>query len=145
MDHAIRKNLQDCFVQQPLMRTLGAIVGSVKDGEVVIELPFHEKLTQHHGFFHAGVITTIMDNACGGAALSQMPANATVLTVEYKVNFLSPAKGDKLIARGQVLKSGRALTVCQGEVHVVLDGEEKLVATMLATMMCREMPGSSAE
>ena len=83
----------------------------------------------------------IVDTACGYAALTRMPASAAVLTVEYKVNFLSPAEGEKLIARGRVLKPGRTLMVCLGEVHSEKDGKEKLVATMLATMIAREATG----
>ena len=83
----------------------------------------------------------IVDTACGYAALSRMPASAAVLTVEFKVNFLSPAEGEKLIARGRVLKPGRTLMVCMGEVHSKKDGKEKLVATMLATMIAREATG----
>ena len=92
-------------------------------------------------FFHAGVVTMIVDTACGYAALTCMPAVAAVLTVEYKINFLSPASGEKLIARGRVLKPGRTLTVCFGEVHALKEGKEKLVATMLATMMKCEDTG----
>ncbi len=83
----------------------------------------------------------MVDTACGYAALTRMPASAAVLTVEYKVNFLSPAEGEKLIARGRVLKPGRTLTVCFGEVYAKKDGKEKLVATMLATMIAREETG----
>lgn len=83
----------------------------------------------------------IVDTACGYSALTRMPTSAAVLTAEYKVNSLSPAEGEKLIARGCVLKSGRTLTVCFGEVHAKKDGKEKLVATMLATMIAREETG----
>jgi uncharacterized protein (TIGR00369 family) len=108
---------------------------------VTIELPFRTEITQQHGFVHAGVVTTIVDNACGYAALSLMPPTAAVLTVEYKVNFLSPAVGDRLVARGRVLRPGRTLMVCLGEVVALTDGREKAVATMLATMIAREDAG----
>jgi len=119
------------------MATIGASITVVEPGEVTIELPFRSDLAQQHGFIHGGVVTMIVDTACGYAALTRMSASAAVLTAEYKINFLSPAEGEKLIARGRVLKPGRALTVCYGDVHAVKDGQEKLVATMLATMMTR--------
>jgi len=116
----------------------------VTPGEVVIELPFRSDLTQQHGFVHAGVITAIVDSACGYAALSLMPADSGVLTVEYKANFISPARGSKFIATGRVVKSGRTLTVCAGEVVAAEDGKETVVATMLATMMRLLEKGSSS-
>lgn len=132
------------FAQQALMKTIGARMTRVSPGEVVIELTFREDLTQQHGFVHAGVITAIVDSACGYAALSLMPPNSGVLTVEYKANFLSPAKGSTFIATGRVVKPGRTLTVCSGDVVAVDGGNEKIVAIMLATMMrFREDPGKS--
>lgn len=127
------------FAQQAIMKTIGARMTRVSPGEVVIELTFREDLTQQHGFVHAGVITAIVDSACGYAALSLMPPNSGVLTVEYKANFLSPAKGSTFIATGRVVKPGRTLTVCSGDVVAVDEGKEKTVATMLATMM--RLPG----
>ncbi len=102
-------------------------------------------LTQQHGFLHAGIVTTIVDSACGYAALSLMPPETGVLTIEYKVNLLAPASGARMIARGCVTKPGRTITVCSGDVFAVqADGSEKLVATMLATAMTiRERPGVS--
>ena len=141
MGTSIEKRVKDSFARQNVMATIGASITRVEQGEVTIELPFRSDLTQQHGFLHAGVVTMIVDTACGYAALTRMPASAAVLTVEYKVNLLSPAEGEKLIARGRVLKSGRTLTVCFGEVHVKKDGKEKLVATMLATMIAREETG----
>ncbi len=127
------------FAQQALMKTIGAGITRVSSGEVVIELPFREDLTQQHGFVHAGVITAIVDSACGYAALSLMPSDSGVLTVEYKANFLSPAKGSAFIATGRVVKPGRTLTVCSGEVVAVDGANEKIVTIMLATMM--RLPG----
>lgn len=123
------------FARQNFMATIGATLVAVTPGEVTIELPFRDDLTQQHGFIHAGIVTTIVDNACGYAALSLMPEEAGVLTAEYKVNFLAPAQGTKLIARGWVIKPGRTLTVCSGEVSAVQNGQEKPIAAMLATMM----------
>ena len=100
-------------------------------------LPFREDLTQHDGYLHAGIVTTIADSACGYAAFTLMPAGANVLTVEYKVNFLAPAIGERMIARGRVLKPGRTITVCQGEVVAADGGREKMIATMSATMIVR--------
>jgi uncharacterized protein (TIGR00369 family) len=123
------------------MRTLGARLTRVAPGETEVTLPFREDLTQQHGFLHAGIVTTIADSACGYAAFSLMPPDAAVLTVEYKVSLLAPARGDALVARGRVIRAGRTLTVCVGEVVALSDGAEKAVATMLATMMTlRERP-----
>ena len=141
MEAYVEQRIKDSFARQAAMATIGASITSVEHGAVTIELPFRPDLTQQHGFFHAGVVTMIVDTACGYAALTQMPASAAVLTVEYKVNFLSPATGEKLIARGRVLKPGRTLVVCLGEVHAKSDSEEKLVAAMLATMIAREETG----
>jgi uncharacterized protein (TIGR00369 family) len=107
----------------------------VAAGEVHIELPFNPAWSQQHGYVHAGIITSIVDSACGFAAYTLMPASSGVLTVEYKVNFLSPAKGETFIGIGKVIKPGRTLTVCNGEVLAVEKGEQKLIATMQATMM----------
>lgn len=117
------------------MTTLGATLNHVSPGRVEIAMPFHEALTQQHGFLHAGIITTIVDSACGYAAYTLMPPDASVLTVEYHVNFLSPAQGTRFLARGTVIKAGRTLTVCNGEVLAWIGSEEKLIATMSATMM----------
>ena len=143
METSIEKRVKDSFARQIVMATIGATITRVKQGEVTIELPFRSDLTQQHGFLHAGIVTMIVDTACGYAALTLMPASAAVLSVEFKVNFLSPADGEKLIARGRVIKPGRTLTVCSGEVHAKKDGKEKLVATMLATMIAREETGLS--
>jgi uncharacterized protein (TIGR00369 family) len=107
----------------------------VVPGEVDIRLPFRADLTQQHGFLHAGAMTTVVDSACGYAALTLMPAGAGVLTVEFKVSLVAPGKGDGIVARGRVLKAGRTLTTCVGDAFAIASGEEKLVLTMLATMM----------
>ncbi len=137
----IEQRIRESFARQAIMTTIGASITHIGPGEVTIELPFRVEITQQHGFVHAGVVTTIVDNACGYAALSLMPPAAAVLTVEYKVNFLSPAVGDKLVATGRVLRPGRTLMVCLGEVVALIDGREKPVATMLATMIAREDTG----
>ena len=98
------------------MTTIGASLARVEPGIVAIALPFRVDLTQQHGFLHAAVATAIVDSACGYAALSLMPENTAVLTVEYKVNFLAPASGDSFIATGRVIKHGETITVCAGDV-----------------------------
>ncbi len=123
------------FASLTLMSTIGARLRSVTPGQVEIELPFRDDLTQHLGFVAAGILTTIVDVAGGYAAMTLMPAGATVLTVEYKVNFVAPADGERMIARARVAKAGRTLSVCTGDVVAERAGREKLVATMLATMM----------
>jgi uncharacterized protein (TIGR00369 family) len=107
----------------------------IRPGYCEIHLPYREELSQQHGFFHAGVIGTIADNAGGYAAYSLMPADSTVLTVEYKLNLLSPGNGDLLIGRGQVVKSGRTLTICRSDIVVVKDGRENLCAIATVTLM----------
>lgn len=117
------------------MGTLGASLLAVKAGAVEIEIPFRADLTQQNGFLHAGAITSVLDSACGYAALSVAPENADVLSVEFKVNLLSPAVGEKFVARAHVKRAGRNITVCAADVFAVKAGEEKLVATMLATII----------
>ena len=127
------ERIKQSFDRQGLMKTLNAKLISVEKGEVKISCEFAESLTQQHGFFHAGVATSIVDSACGYAALSMLTDNDDVLTVEFKINFLKPAKTNKLIAIGKVLQSGRTLTVCDGFVYD--DSETKLIAKMTATII----------
>lgn len=134
-DAEYEQRVRVSFGRQRVMETIGATLTRVGPGEVEIVLPFRENLTQQHGFLHAGIVTTIVDSACGYAALSLMAPGDGVLTVEYKVNLLAPAAGTHLVARGRVTRPGRTITVCAGDVYAYQDGHEKLVATMLATMM----------
>jgi uncharacterized protein (TIGR00369 family) len=134
-DPAFAARVQASFARQTVMATLGAEMTHVAPGAVEIAMPFRADLTQQHGFLHAGIITTILDSACGYAALALMPADVGVLTVEYKVNFVAPAAGERFIARGRVTKPGRTLTVCAGDVYALRNGEERIIATMLTTMM----------
>jgi uncharacterized protein (TIGR00369 family) len=127
--------VRESFARQRFMQTLGVTLARVAPGEVDLRLPFRADLTQQHGFLHAGAMTTVVDTACGYAALTLMPADAAVLTAEFKVNLLAPGKGEAIVARARVLKSGRTLTVVRGDVFALDRGEERLVATMLATMM----------
>jgi uncharacterized protein (TIGR00369 family) len=141
-DPAFEARARDSFARQALMRTIGAVMERVAPGEVDIALTFRRDLTQQHGFLHAGAMTAIADSACGYAALTLMPPGAGVLTVEFKVNLLAPGEGAGIVARGRVLRAGRTLTVCAGDVFAIDGREEKLVLTMLATeMTIRERPG----
>ena len=134
-DPGFEARVRASFARQTVMQTLGARLTAVTPGEVEIVLPFRDDLTQQHGFLHAGVVTTIVDSACGYAALSLMPVDTAVLTIEFKVNFVAPAAGEQMHARGRVTRPGRTVTVCAGDVFALRDGQERLVATMLATMM----------
>src|SRR5258707_13603924 len=136
-DPAFDVRVRSSFARQMLMLTIGARVTHVAPGEVDVELPFRDDLSQQHGFLHAGVVSAISDSACGYAALTLMPPDAAVLTSEYKVNLLSPAAGDAIIARGRVLKAGRTLIVTRGDAFALKGGEEKLGATMLAPIKPR--------
>ena len=120
------------------METIGAALTRVEPGIVEIALPYKTALTQQHGFLHAGIVATILDSACGYAAFSLMAADVAVLTVEYKINLMRPAQGDRFVARGRVLKAGRTLTVCAGDAYAIADSSEKLIATMLATVAAVE-------
>ncbi|HUS16883.1 MAG TPA: PaaI family thioesterase [Chloroflexia bacterium] len=135
------------FRRQQVMQLLGATLTSITPGHVEITLPFRGDLTQQHGFLHAGIVTAICDSACGYAALSLMPPQTGVLSIEYKVNLLAPARGDRFLARGRVLRAGRTIVVCAGDVYAqatALASEEILVATMLATMaVIRDRPDVS--
>ena len=134
-DPGYETRVRASFARQQVMATIGAELKKVAPGAIDIELPYRRDLTQQHGFLHAGVITIIADSACGYAALSLMPAKASVLTVEYKVNLLAPAAGERMIARGRVMKPGKTLTVYTADVVAVADGREKTIATMTGTLM----------
>jgi uncharacterized protein (TIGR00369 family) len=123
------------FQRQQVMATLGARLTRVAPGETDVELSFRSDLTQQHGFLHAGIVTTILDSACGYAAFSLMPADAAVLSIEFKTNLLAPARGELLVARARVVRAGRTITVCQADGVMVDGGREVHVATMTATMM----------
>ena len=130
-----QSEIEQSFAKQSIMGTLGARLKSINAGEVHIEMPFSDHITQQHGFLHAGVVSTLIDSACGYAAYSLMPSNSGVLTIEFKVNLLSPAKGDHFIAIGKVKKPGRTITVAEGEMLAITEGNQKSVASMTATVM----------
>jgi len=117
------------------MRTLGVEIVRLDPGEIELGMPYHPAYTQQHGFMHAGIITTALDSACGYAAFSLMPAEAAVLTVEFKTNLIAPAKGESFRFHARVIKSGRTLTFCEGQAFAVENGEERLIATMTGTLM----------
>ncbi len=127
--------VRDGFNKQQIMHEIRATISDLAPGRFQITMPFSEKWTQHAGFLHAGIVTTIVDSACGFAAYTLMPADTDVLTVEYKVNFISPGVGEFFIATGQVLKSGRTITVCEGKVMAQQGDSQKLIAAMQATMI----------
>ncbi len=130
----IEQRIALSFQSQGLMTTLDARLVSVADGEVHIELPFSPQISQQHGYVHAGAITTVVDNACGYAALTRAPAGCEVVTAEFKVNFVRPAIGERFLAIGKVINSGKLLSVCTGEVRALSGGQWKVVAIMQATM-----------
>ena len=134
-DPDFEAKVRESFGKQTAMQTLGAVINRVAPGEVEIEMPYRADLAQQHGFIHGGIVTAIVDSACGYAAFSLSAPETAVLTVEYKVNFVAPAKGNLLLARGEVVRSGSTVTVCKGDVLAYDGGEEKLVACMLTTMM----------
>jgi uncharacterized protein (TIGR00369 family) len=134
-DPGYEKRVRDSFARQSIMSTIGASLLYVRPGEVGIELPVQAGLGQQNGYVHAGIVTTIADSACGYAALSMAAPGVDVLSVEFKVNLLSPAAGERLQARGRVVRAGRTITVCAADVFGLVGEEEKHVATMLATII----------
>jgi len=132
---AYKKKVQESFERQNFMHLINAKLIDVQPGFCEIHVPFNSSLTQQHGFFHAGIISTIADNTAGYAGFSLMEENSSILTVEFKLNILSPGDGDLLIGKANVVKSGRTLTICRSEVFVVKDGEEKLCGAAQATLI----------
>ena len=123
------------FAQQGFMKYLGAEMTVIEPGRCEIQVPFRPDLGQQDGYFHGGVSGAIADSATGYAAYSLTPPDTKVLSVEYKLNFVAPALGELLVARGQVIRAGRTLTVCRADVFIVKDGAEKICATSLATII----------
>jgi uncharacterized protein (TIGR00369 family) len=132
---SVRSRIEASFNSQALMTTLGAQLAHVADGEVHILLPFDERLTQQHGYLHAGAITSVVDSACGYAALTKAPEGHEIVSVEFKINFLRPALGEQFLCVGKVKSAGRTIAVCTGEVQAINDGQRVVVAVMQATMM----------
>ena len=130
-----QERVRASFAKQGLMTTLGATLSTVSPGMVEIVLSPHPAISQQHGFVHGGAVSAIADSAAGYAALSLMPADIGVLTTEFKINLLAPAAGDRILARGRVVKAGRTLTMAQAEVFAIIEGQEKLIALLTATLM----------
>jgi uncharacterized protein (TIGR00369 family) len=135
-DPGFIERVRDSFGRQPAMRLIGARLTRVEPGLAEIEVPYHPELTQQHGFFHGGITSMIADSAGGYAAFSLFPADSTILTVEYKMNLVAPADGERLVATGRVLKPGRTLTICEMDVVAVKDGKSTVCAHGLQTLMC---------
>ncbi len=132
----LHARVADSFGRQKLLSTLGARLLRVADGEVEIELPWSEAIQQQHGFAHAGAIAAVADSACGYACLTRMPHGSAVLSVEFKVNLLAPAVGERFVARGRAVRVGRTIAVASAEVVAHSVGKpEACVALMQATMM----------
>lgn len=134
-DPDFEARVRHSFAQQAVMSTIGARLLRVAPGEVDVELPFRADLTQQNGFLHAGIVATILDSACGYAAFTLMPADAGVLSIEFKVNLLAPAQGERIVARARVVRAGRTISVCQADAFALRDREERHVATLTGTMM----------
>jgi uncharacterized protein (TIGR00369 family) len=134
-DDGYKLKVAESFQRQEVMKTLNASILDIRPGEIELEFPYQQSLTQQHGFIHAGIISTVLDSACGYAAFSLMPEDAAVLTIEFKINLLSPAKEDRFRAIGKVKKFGKNITVTDGELFAYSDSGKKLIATMVGTIM----------
>ena len=131
-DAAITERVRASFARQGMMATLGAELVSVEPGRVEMAIRHDERLTQQHGFLHAGAVTSVLDTACGYAAYSVMPPDAAVLTASFTVNLLAPAAGERFAIVGEVVRAGRTLTVCRADAFA--DGDKRPFAVMQATM-----------
>ncbi len=134
-DSGYKERVTESFSRQEMMKTINTSIIAIRPGEIELEFPYQSNLTQQHGFIHAGIVSTVLDTACGYAAFSLMPENAAVLTIESKINFLSPAKGELFQAVAKVVKPGKNITVTNGELFSYSEGNRKLVATMAGTIM----------
>jgi len=129
------QKVRQSFARQKAMRTIGIEIDSLEAGRIVLVMNFAERFTQQHGFIHGGIITTALDSACGYAALSLMDREAAVLTVEFKTSFIAPARGNRFVIEGQVVKPGRNLTFTEAQAWAITGSHKNLVASMSATMM----------
>lgn len=134
-DPSFEQRVRTSYSRQSAMRLIGAALERVAHGEVEIVLPASPELLQQHGYVHGGMIGAVLDTACGFASLSTMPPGVGVLTVEYKINFLAPATGERFRMVGRVRKPGRTLTFAEADAYALREGRERLIATMTATMM----------
>ena len=135
-DPDFERRVRDSFARQRVMSTIGATLTRVEPGLVEITLPYREDLTQQHGYMHAGIVGTIADSAGGYAGFTLMPAGSTVLSVEYRVHLLAPARGETFVARGRVVRAGRTLTVCELSVEAVAAGERTTCSIGTQTLIC---------
>jgi uncharacterized protein (TIGR00369 family) len=133
--HFNEARVRTSFANQPFMHTIQAVLTKVEPGIVEIEMPVWDGVRQQHGFTHGGVVGSLADSACGFAALSVTAPDAGVLTTEFKCNFLAPSVGEKLIARGSIIKAGRTLTLTEARIFALAEGKERLCAHMTATIM----------
>jgi uncharacterized protein (TIGR00369 family) len=150
LDPDYQPRIRASFGRQQVMSTIGAAMVHLAPGEVDLEMAMKPEWGQQYGFMHAGIVSTLLDSSCGYAAFSLIPADTAVLTVEFKVNLLRPAAGERLIARGRVVKPGKSVTFCEGRAYAVEQGKETLVATMSTTVMAlperkdlQEVPGGA--
>jgi uncharacterized protein (TIGR00369 family) len=134
-DPLFETRVRDSFLRQGVMKTLDVEIVGLRPGEIDLAMPYASAFTQQHGFLHAGIVATVLDSACGYAAFSLMPADASILTIEFKTNLLAPARGARFLFKGKVVKPGRTITVCEGNAFAIDGGEEKLIATMTGTLM----------
>ncbi|HUP97318.1 MAG TPA: PaaI family thioesterase [Usitatibacter sp.] len=134
-DPDFERRTRASFARQGAMGLIGAVMTRVEPGRVEIELPFRPELSQQHGFFHAGMISAIADSAGGYAGFTLFPPDAGVLTVEFKMNLLAAADGERAVAVGEVIRSGRTLTVCRLEAYVQKAGKRTHCATGVQTLM----------
>ena len=141
LNPSLARDVADSFGRQPIMKLIGARLSLVEPGVVEITLPYRADLLQQNGYLHAGIITTIADSACGYAAYTLMAAGSNVLSVEFKLNLLRPAQGETFVARAEVIKAGKTLTIVRADVFAMNGNEERqLVATMQGTMICIGRP-----
>lgn len=134
-DAYYKEKVEASFNRQGFMAYIGAILKEIRPGYCEIHLPYMPSLSQQHGFFHAGIIGTLADNTAGYAAFTLMPPDASILTVEYKLNLMAPGDGELLVAQAEVIKPGRTLTICQSNVFIVKNNKKKRCATALVTLM----------
>jgi len=149
LDPDFKNKIKKSFSRQGFMDFIGAEITDIRPGYCEIQVPYKRELSQQHGYFHAGIIGTLADNAGGYAAFTLMPSDSSILTVEYKLNLMAPGDGGLLISRAQVIKPGRTLTICRPEVFVVKNGVQTLCATALMTLMALhgkpDKPGEDKE
>ncbi len=136
VDPEFEQRVRDSFARQGAMRHIGAVLAEIAPGRVAIDLPYRLELSQQHGYFHAGMVSTVADSAGGYAAYTLFPADSSVLTVEFKVNLIAPADGERVRAVGQVIRSGRTLTICELKAYALKGGRETQCLHGMATLMC---------